>query len=229
MNQTDVTRGKRFQSLSVYSKRGLSIVSVIVVIGVIAIAVGLLLPKIAPKRKTPAPIDEVGPSRIDSGRCVSDFFGFSIAVPKGWWYVQEEGIEKYVERKGDAYQEKTAPILLCTKERPQQGVRPTAMLAVFAQRLSKLPDVHDAETYLHNVILRDGRSFYGKPQGPYRWAHAGQTFFRVDGLRQSGDKIASSAYIAIVKKGYALGMGGFWENDEDGRILEEAFKSARFE
>ena len=230
MNQQKVTRVTRLQNLSVHSRPGFSIISIIIVIALIAIAAGLLLPKIAPKRKIPPAFDEVGVGRMEGNVCINDFFGFSIRVPEGWQIDSEETLRRWLRQRSKDEQKHVAMVLVAARAlKPAPGVV-QPMLLIGARRLSSIPEVKTVEDFMkHTQRIRERQGYNtGDPGKPYEAVLGGEACLRLDAGQRYGNGLVNSVLLAMLRRGYALSIAGAWQTEEDGRALMESLKTVKF-
>jgi hypothetical protein len=230
MNNARVTRVAHPQNLPLRSRPGFSIISIIIVIALIAIAVGLLLPKIIPKRKLPAAFDEVGVGRMEGNLCINDFFGVSIQAPEGWQVDSEETLRRWLRQKSKDDQKHMAIVFFALKPRkPATGVV-EPMLLIAARRLSSMPEVKTMDDFMERTQRIRERKAYntGDPGKPYKAVLGGQACIRLDAGQRYGTGVVNSVLFAMLRRGYALSIGGTWQTDEDRRALMDSLKTVWF-
>lgn len=230
MNQQKVTRVTRLQSLPVHSRRGFSIISIIVVIAVLAIVAGLLLPKIVPKRKIPAAFDEVGVGRMEGNLCISDFFSLSIRVPEGWQVMPRDDLKSFIAKQNKSDQQNMAVVLVAARAlKPAPGIV-EPMLMVAGRRLSSIREVKTVEDFMeHTQRIRERKRYNtGDPGKPYEAVVGGKAWLRLDAGQRYGNGVVDSVLLARLSCGYALTIAGAWQTEEDRRALMQSLQTVQF-
>ena len=150
MHKLDQGETGRAERDSFRSIRGAVVVRIVVAVSLLAIAAGLLVPSFSPKRKTVTAFQEVGPGRIEGDRCFSDFFGFSIELPRGWSIASTTELRQRLAEQEPSERRNALLILLVTKypARATEGRSYNSRLFIVGERVSNVPGVTTADKYL---------------------------------------------------------------------------------
>ncbi len=208
-------------------------VRVLVAVSLLAITGGVLLPKVAPKRKIPTAFDEVGPGRIEGNRYVSDFFGFSIEPPAGWYLESRKVLRRRLQKEKGSDRENVAFMLLVFKfpwtSRPSGSFN--SGIFVLAERLSNMPGVRTADEYLLACLKQreEKTPQHGKPKGPYKRVVGGKDFYGLDCKFRLQGRMADTSHLAIIKRDYARSTYAVWGTQEDRRVLAKVRETVRLE
>lgn len=230
MNQPKVTLVSNLQNPSVHWSPGFSIISIIIVIALIAVAAGLLLPKIVPKRKTPPAFEEVGMGRMEGKLFTNEYFGLSIHVPEGWEVEFEEDRERWLRQSGKDEEEAMATVLVAFEpHRAGPGVV-APMLVIQTKRLSSIPEVKTVEDLMERTLRirqRKGPQV-GEQKKPYHATLGEQACLRFDGRTRYLTGVANDVLLAMLRRGYGLIIWGAWQTEEDRRALMQSLKTVQF-
>lgn len=210
------------------------VVRALIAIALIAIAVGIIVPKLGRKEKGEirSAFEEVGPGHIEGNLCTNRFFGFSIALPETWYHASREGLRRRLQSEKKSDRQNVAFILLSFKfpksTRELDTFKPS--LFVFAERLSNMPGVSSAHEYLLECFRqrKETNPHFSKPTGPYKCVVGRETFYGLDATGRLQGRMANTSQLAVIKKGYAFSIAAAWESDQDGKVLRQALETAQF-
>lgn len=184
--------------------------------------------------------------KLEGGAYSNDFFGFSMALPEGWFVLDADDKKKMVDKGRQVVEEgvtekkkalleaslaRTSILLSTAKHKPGTPLpNPNAMFVCVAERIPA-DLIKTGADYLSRGQYSSGGTAGMKkePIGPVRAEKVGGVEFAVVELKLSlGSAVMMRRQYVRIMKGYALSLTYMYVDEADLKTLDELLGTVKF-